>query len=64
MKKRILILEQQSWVGGAQRVLEVVLSSLINEFDPIVGFPDDGPFSMAPRPLSPFSMTAAECSKD
>ncbi|PYR85638.1 MAG: hypothetical protein DMG18_05425, partial [Acidobacteria bacterium] len=47
MKKRILILEQQSWSGGAQRVLEVVLSSLTDEFDPIVAFPDDGSFSMA-----------------
>src|SRR6266516_7613155 len=49
MKKRILILEQQSWFGGAQRVLEVVLSSLMNDFDPIVAFPDDGSFSAALR---------------
>ena len=49
MKKRILILEQQSWVGGAQRVLEVVLSSLMNDFDPIVAFPDNGSFSAALR---------------
>lgn len=47
MKKRILILEQQSWSGGAQRVLEVVLSSLTDEFDPIVAFPDEGAFSIA-----------------
>lgn len=44
MKKPILILEQQSWRGGAQRVLEMVLDALQNEFQPVVAFPQPGPF--------------------
>ena len=47
MKKTILFLDQQSWVGGAQRVLESVLASLGTEFDPIVAFPNHGPFRTA-----------------
>lgn len=44
MKQTILFLDQQSWLGGAQRVLEAVLGSLETEFDPIVAFPNQGPF--------------------
>jgi len=44
MKRKILFLEQQSWLSGAQRVLESVLSATAEEFDPIVAFPDHGPF--------------------
>jgi len=44
MKKTILFLDQQSWLGGAQRVLDSVLGSLETEFDPIVAFPNKGPF--------------------
>ena len=44
MKKTILFLDQQSWLGGAQRVLDFVLESLGTEFEPIVAFPNKGPF--------------------
>jgi glycosyltransferase involved in cell wall biosynthesis len=44
MKKRILFLEQQSWLSGAQRVLETVLDSIAPEFEPLVAFPDCGEF--------------------
>jgi glycosyltransferase involved in cell wall biosynthesis len=44
MKKTILFLDQQSWLGGGQRVLEAVLDSLWEEFEPIVAFPNQGPF--------------------
>jgi glycosyltransferase involved in cell wall biosynthesis len=47
VKKSILILEQQSSRGGAQRVLEAVLSSIEEDFDPVVVFPENGPFSAA-----------------
>jgi glycosyltransferase involved in cell wall biosynthesis len=43
-KKRVLILEQQSFRGGAQRVLEVVLDGLRDRIDPIVALPESGPF--------------------
>jgi glycosyltransferase involved in cell wall biosynthesis len=44
MKKTILFLDQQSWLGGAQRVLDYTLESLGTEFNRIVAFPDKGPF--------------------
>jgi glycosyltransferase involved in cell wall biosynthesis len=44
MKKKILFLEQQSWLSGAQRVLESVLEATGEGYDPIVAFPGDGPF--------------------
>jgi glycosyltransferase involved in cell wall biosynthesis len=47
VKRQILILEQQSWYGGAQRILEVVLSSIEQDFEPVVAFPERGPFSTA-----------------
>ncbi|TAM84433.1 MAG: glycosyltransferase family 1 protein [Acidobacteria bacterium] len=47
MKKKILFLEQQSWLSGAQRVLESVLEATAEEYDPIVAFPDEGPFQRA-----------------
>jgi glycosyltransferase involved in cell wall biosynthesis len=43
--KTILFLEQQSWFGGAQRVLQAVIASLPpGRFHPIVAFPGPGPF--------------------
>jgi glycosyltransferase involved in cell wall biosynthesis len=45
MKTKVLVLEQQSWMGGAQRVLEVVLKAVIKDVDPIIMFPKVGPFS-------------------
>ncbi|HEX5413010.1 MAG TPA: glycosyltransferase family 4 protein [Terriglobia bacterium] len=45
MKKTILFLEQQSWLSGAQRVLESVLDATAGEYDPIVAFPGEGEFS-------------------
>ncbi|HKT12961.1 MAG TPA: glycosyltransferase family 4 protein [Terriglobia bacterium] len=44
MKRKILFLEQQSWLSGAQRVLQSVLDATAEEYDPIVAFPNDGPF--------------------
>jgi glycosyltransferase involved in cell wall biosynthesis len=43
-KKRVLVLEQQSFRGGGQRVLEVVLEGLRDQIDPIVALPEHGPF--------------------
>lgn len=40
----IIILDQQSWRGGGQRVLGHVLTSLEEDFQPAVVFPDRGPF--------------------
>lgn len=45
MKKKILFLEQQSWLSGAQRVLESVLEATAGEYDPIVAFPGKGEFA-------------------
>jgi glycosyltransferase involved in cell wall biosynthesis len=45
MKRKILFLEQQSWLSGAQRVLESVLDATAEQFEPIVAFPDEGQFS-------------------
>jgi hypothetical protein len=45
MKPTILFLEQQSWRAGGQRVLEVVLDALRDDFSLLVAFPDDGPFA-------------------
>jgi len=47
VKRKILILEQQSWCGGAQRVLDAVLSSIGQDFEAVVAFPERGPFSTA-----------------
>ena len=44
MKKKILFLEQQSWLSGAQSVLQSVLDATAEDYDPIVAFPNDGPF--------------------
>lgn len=46
MKPAILFLEQQSWRGGAQRVLEEVLRALREDFRCIVALPEDGPFAL------------------
>lgn len=47
MRRAIVFLEQQSWPGGAQRVLESTLDSIAPECDGIVAFPDRGPFREA-----------------
>lgn len=39
-----MFLEQQSWLGGAQRVLEAALDSIAAECDRLVVFPAQGPF--------------------
>jgi len=44
-KIKILFLEQQSWLSGAQKVLESVLDAVIPEFEPLVVFPDRGQFT-------------------
>jgi glycosyltransferase involved in cell wall biosynthesis len=44
MKKAILFLEQQSWLSGGQRMLQTVLDTLVEEYEPVVAFPADGPF--------------------
>ncbi|MGH9470735.1 MAG: glycosyltransferase family 4 protein [Terriglobia bacterium] len=43
-KTSIMILDQQSWRGGGQRVLGHVLASLEETFQATVVFPDRGPF--------------------
>lgn len=45
MNKAILFLEQQSWLSGAQRVLESVLDATSGEYEPIMAFPAEGEFS-------------------
>jgi len=47
MKRSILFLEQQSWLSGGQRMLETVLNTVVEEYDPVVAFPGDGPFRRA-----------------
>jgi glycosyltransferase involved in cell wall biosynthesis len=47
MRKSVVFLEQQSWLGGAQRVLEATLESIGPEYERIVTFPDRGPFRSA-----------------
>jgi glycosyltransferase involved in cell wall biosynthesis len=44
VKRKILFLEQQSWLSGAQRVLEFVLDATADTYDPIVALPGEGPF--------------------
>lgn len=45
IKPALLILDQQSWRGGAQRVLESVLDAVENSFEVVVALPEEGPFS-------------------
>lgn len=45
MKQPILFLDQQSFRGGAQRVLEEVLRALDQDYLPIVALPEQGPFA-------------------
>jgi hypothetical protein len=47
MRRSVVFLEQQSWVGGAQRVLEATLDSIGADYERIVAFPDRGPFRSA-----------------
>jgi len=47
MRRTILFVEQQSWRGGAQRVLEAALDSVSGEYKCVVAFPDQGPFRSA-----------------
>jgi glycosyltransferase involved in cell wall biosynthesis len=49
MKPPVLFLEQQAWRAGGQRVLEDVLDALVEDFEPLVAFPEDGPFAAALR---------------
>jgi glycosyltransferase involved in cell wall biosynthesis len=51
LQPAILFLEQQSWRGGAQRVLQEVLRVLEPDFLPIVAFPEDGAFAAEMRKL-------------
>lgn len=44
MKIRVLILEQQSYWGGAQRVLQTVLDGLHDQIEPLVALPEPGAF--------------------
>lgn len=46
MKTRVLILEQQSYWGGAQRVLQTVLDSLQDQIEPLVALPELGTFGL------------------
>ncbi|HEV2247765.1 MAG TPA: glycosyltransferase family 4 protein [Terriglobia bacterium] len=57
MKKKILFLEQQSWLSGAQRVLESILEATAGEYDAIVAFPGEGEFSrkLADRKIQTFT---------
>lgn len=58
MKQTILFLDQQSWRGGGQRVLEEVLAALDrSQFDPIVAFPEDGVFAVSLRARGIETMT-------
>ena len=47
MRRTILFLEQQSWLGGAQRVLEATLDSIDGVYNAIVSFPEPGSFRAA-----------------
>lgn len=49
MKVPVLFLDQQAWRAGGQRVLEDVLEALREDIDPIVAFPEDGPFAATLR---------------
>ena len=49
MKLPVLFLDPQSWRAGGQRVLEDVLEALREDINPIVAFPEDGPFAAALR---------------
>ena len=44
MRKMIMFLDQQGWLGGAQRVLEATLDSVASEYDCVVAFPEWGSF--------------------
>jgi len=39
-----MFLDQQGWLGGAQRVLEATLDSVASEYDCVVAFPEWGSF--------------------
>jgi glycosyltransferase involved in cell wall biosynthesis len=47
MRRTIVFLEQQSWLGGAQRVLEATLNSIGPDYERIVALPERGPFRSA-----------------
>jgi glycosyltransferase involved in cell wall biosynthesis len=49
MRPTILFLEQQSWKGGAQQVLEAVIESLREDIECLVAFPNGGPFEESLR---------------
>ena len=47
MRRAIVFLEQQSWLGGAQRVLEATIDTVQGDYDCIAAFPDSGSFRSA-----------------
>ena len=47
MRRAIVFLEQQSWLGGGQRVLEATIDTVAGDYDCIVAFPDSGSFRSA-----------------
>ena len=49
MRPPILFLEQQSTRAGAQRVLNEVLRAIEPEFEPLLAFPEDGPYAQELR---------------
>lgn len=63
MRPTVIFLEQQSWRGGAQRVLESTLSALVPTFDCIVAFPDSGPFrdSLESRGIETVTLPIGRC---
>jgi glycosyltransferase involved in cell wall biosynthesis len=42
--KTIVFLEQQSWLGGAQRVLEATIEAIGRDYECIAAFPEEGTF--------------------
>lgn len=63
MRKTIVFLEQQSWRGGAQRVLESTLNAVGADLDCIVAFPDSGPFreSLEARGIDTITLPIGPC---
>ena len=57
MKRRVLILEQQSYRGGGQHILRMVLDALKDEIDPVVAFPQMGDFSVDLQKLNVETLT-------
>jgi glycosyltransferase involved in cell wall biosynthesis len=45
VKPRVVILDQQTWMGGGQRVLMAALSCISVNYDPLVLLPSEGPLT-------------------